>query len=87
MIRVTKLATNNVIQKHMPSLVSLFANNSAKLVQKSNFFVSDCVQIQKTDRSFRKKDKLIFTSKFLKELELLMEILQHTVSSMQQRKE
>ena len=65
MIRVTKLATNNAIQKHVPSLVSLFANNSAKLVQKPSFFVSDCLQIQKTDRSFRKKrqedfHKLIF---------------------------
>ena len=59
--RVTKLAPNKVTRKHVPTLISLVANSSSKLVQKAKFYVGDYVQIVKTDLPFRKGYKQIFT--------------------------
>ena len=59
--RVTKLAPKKVTGKHVPPTVSLIANSSSKLVQKPKLYVGDYVQIAKTDLTFRKGYKLIFT--------------------------
>ena len=63
MNRVTKLAPNEVTQKHVPALVSIIANSSTKFVQKQNFYVGDYVRIAKTDLPFRKGYRQLSTDK------------------------
>ena len=57
--RVSKLAPNKVKRKHLPALVSLIANTSSKLEEKTKFYFGDYVRIAKTDLPFRKGFKQI----------------------------
>ena len=60
--RVTILASNKVTKKDVPYLISLFFNDSAKLVRRPKFYVGDFVRISKADLPFRKGYKQTFTN-------------------------
>ena len=59
--RVTKLAPNQVSKKHVATIISQAAENSASLVQKTLFQKGDFVRIAKVDLPFRKGYKQNFT--------------------------
>ena len=61
MNRVTKLAPNQVSKKHVATIISQAAENSASLVQKPLFQKGDFVRIAKVDLPFRKGYKQNFT--------------------------